>query len=91
VFEYHGWATLRDASVLDDADRADRAGDCLLTATLAKVHSLIESTDVRNDFQVAELSHANGAWHLHLSGYRNHRQGAVVELWQRLAETAPAS
>lgn len=88
MFEYHGWVTLRDAPELDDPDRA---GDCLLNSTLSRVRRLIDLDTVQNDLQVAELSQANAAWHLRLSGYRNHRQQPVIDLWHKVAETAPAS
>jgi len=92
VFEYHGWATLREAEEIDcPINDPARAGDCLRTTTLNSIGSLLESDGLRNVWQRAELSSANGAWHLHLSGYRNHRQALVLETWGRIGELAPGS
>ncbi|MGW7683049.1 Imm7 family immunity protein [Kribbella sp. NPDC054772] len=84
MFEYHGWATLRDSE-----DGYDGAADDLTHATYDAVQK--EIADLRNDLQVADLRIANGSAHLWLAGLRNHRQRDVIEVFQRIAGIAPWS
>ncbi|GAA1595595.1 Imm7 family immunity protein [Kribbella karoonensis] len=86
MFEYHGWATLRDTQ--DDWDRSGPADD-LSQSTYDAVAAAI--ADVRNDLQVADLRVVNGSAHLWLAGLRNHRQEPVIEVFRRIARLAPWS
>ncbi|WP_328999950.1 immunity 7 family protein [Kribbella sp. NBC_00709] len=86
VFEYHGWATLRDSR--DDWARSGPADDLSKAAYDAVTEAI---ADVRNDLQVADLRVVNGSAHLWLAGLRNHRQDPVVEAFRRVAELAPWS
>ena len=86
MFEYHGWATLRDAQ--DDWDRSGPADDLSQRAYDAVADAI---ADVRNDLQVADLRVVNGSAHLWIAGLRNHRQEPVVETFGRIAQVAPWS
>jgi hypothetical protein len=84
MFEYHGWATIRDA---EDAfgGKADDLSQGAYDAVLK------ELAGVRNDLQTADLRIANGSAHLWMAGLRNHRQDDVVEAFRRIAHAAPWS
>ena len=84
MFEYHGWATLRDAQ---DAfgGKADDLSQGAYDAVLKEI------ADVRNALQTADLRIANGSAHLWMAGLRNHRQDAVVEAFRKIAQVAPWS
>jgi hypothetical protein len=86
MFEYHGWATLRDAANPDDSAAADA-----LPATVDAIRRLLTDAGVNNDFQVADVRHANGQWQVWLAGYRNHRHTAVLDAWHAIGKTAPGS
>jgi hypothetical protein len=84
VFEYHGWATLRDS-----ADSFGGQADDLSHAAYDAVTREIAA--LRNDLQVADLRIANGSAHLWIAGLRNHRQDAVIEAFREVARLAPWS
>ncbi|TDW22204.1 Imm7 family immunity protein [Kribbella kalugense] len=84
MFEYHGWATLRDSQ---DAfgGKADDLSQAAYDAVVQEI------AGVRNDLQTADLRIANGSAHLWMAGLRNHRQDGVIETFRRIARTAPWS
>ncbi|NIK59388.1 Imm7 family immunity protein [Kribbella shirazensis] len=86
VFEYHGWATLRDSQ--DDWTTGEAADNLSKTAYDAVASAI---ADVRNDLQLADLRVVNGSAQLWLAGLRNHRQDDVIEVFQRIAQAAPWS
>lgn len=91
MFEYHGWATLRDSLPWLRPPGTPHPGgaDALTRSTLTIVQAEIET--VRNDFQIAEVQVLNGSAQLRLAGLRNHRRPAVIEVFRRVAEVAPWS
>ncbi|MEI8412009.1 Imm7 family immunity protein [Kribbella sp. CCNWLY201] len=84
VFEYHGWATVRDSQ---DAlgGKADNLSQDAYDAVLKELAGL------QSDLQTADLRIANGSAHLWMAGLRNHRQDTVVEAFRRIADAAPWS
>jgi Immunity protein 7 len=84
VFEYHGWATVRDSQDAFGAT-ADNLSHGAYDAVIKEIAS------VQNDLQTADLRIANGSAHLWMAGLRNHRQDAVVEAFRRIAHAAPSS
>jgi hypothetical protein len=84
VFEYHGWATIRDAQDAFGGKADDLSEDGYDAVTR-------EIADLRNDLQTADLRIANGSAHLWIAGLRNHRQDDVVEAFRKIAQAAPWS
>jgi hypothetical protein len=85
VFEYHGWATLRDSLDAFSSGTADDLSESAYDA-VAK-----ELADVRNGLQTADLRIVNGSAHLWIAGLRNHRQDSVIAAFRRIAQAAPLS
>jgi hypothetical protein len=84
VFEYHGWATIRETF------RAEELREDPAPATLEAVQRLIAPhSEMFN--RVADLRIANGDWHLWLAGLHNHRDEGVIDLFRGVAATAPGS
>lgn len=84
MFEYHGWATVRDS-----LDGDCEAADDLTHAAYNAVADALARVD--NRLQVADLCVVNGSCHMWLAGLRNHRQGAVIDVFRDIAATAPWS
>lgn len=84
MFEYHGWATVRDS-----LDGESQAADCLTQVVYNAVAEVLAS--VNDDFQVADLRVVNGSCHVWLSGLRNHRQSSVIDVFRDVATAAPWS
>ncbi|MBO4165024.1 MULTISPECIES: Imm7 family immunity protein [Micromonospora] len=82
MFEYHGWITLRSTAEAVDDDpplRLDEIQDLLDGLT---GHGLVD------------LRPVNGAYHVHLGGFPNHRGtfGAdILDLFTRIGQLAPGS
>jgi immunity protein 7 of polymorphic toxin system len=87
MFEFHGWATLRDsAAALDD--------DPLVTdAMVDQVRALLGEVAEAAGFTggLAEVRMVNGDWHVVLHGLRNHRQDWWVDVYARIAAAAPGA
>jgi hypothetical protein len=84
MFEFHGWATLRDRATADDLE------DDPSPETVERVRALLAAAP--SDFGgVADLRQSNGEWHVWLSGLRNHRQGWVADAFAQIARIAPGS
>jgi hypothetical protein len=84
VFEYHGWATVRDS--LDDGYEA---ADCLSQGAYDAVADALARAD--SDLQVADLRVVNGSCHVWLAGLRIHRQNSVIDAFGAIAKAAPWS
>ncbi|MFN8191857.1 MAG: Imm7 family immunity protein [Nocardioidaceae bacterium] len=85
MFEYHGWARVRDFLDTDHSEAADgltRAAHDVVLAALSRV---------TNDFQSTDLRVVNGSCHVWLAGLRNHRNDAVVDAFREIAVAAPLS
>lgn len=89
MFEFHGWATIRDLASWKDDEEA------LFTAdpseqTLSDLRNLMgDFESVRN--QVIDLRPANGEWHLWIAGFHNHRANRVTAFFEAVAALAPGS
>ncbi|WP_328994699.1 immunity 7 family protein [Kribbella sp. NBC_01245] len=85
MFEYHGWATVRDSS--------EAVGWVVADGLTKTAYDTVagEIAAITNDFQVADLRIVNGSCHLWLAGLRNHRQDAVIETFHSVARAAPWS
>jgi hypothetical protein len=81
VFEYHGWATVRDS-----LDGGSEAADGLSQAAYDAVADVL--VRVVNDFQVADLRVVNASCHVWLAGLRNHRQDDVIQVFREIAAEA---
>ena len=84
MFEYHGWATVRDSLEGDS-----KAAEGLTHAAYNAVADALARAD--NDFQVADLRVVNGSCHVWLAGLRNHRQNALIDVFRDIAAAAPWS
>ncbi|MEU1605684.1 Imm7 family immunity protein [Micromonospora matsumotoense] len=82
MFEYHGWITLRSTADAVDDDPPLR---------LDEIRNLINGF---TGYGLMDLRPTNGAHHVHLGGFPNHRgtRGAdVVDLFTRIGRLAPGS
>lgn len=84
MFEYHGWAHIRETAGLDDDD--------------ARLRSQVE--DIRRlladlgEYGLLDLRRLNGFPFLHVAGMPNHRGewGAqIIDLFRKVGEIAPGS
>ena len=82
MFEYHGWATILDSTGDEEFD------DDPSVATLDAVRRAM--ADARLEHRVA-LDVRNGSWFLAIHGLNNHRNPAVVRLFEAIARIAPGS
>lgn len=85
MFEYHGWATIRDSAGCEDEAEEDPA-----KATIASLQQSIRTFDGWSNLTV-DLRVANGAWHIWIAGFHNHRQNDVITFFESVARTAPGS
>ncbi len=86
MFEYHAWATLRDAANPDDDAIAEASA-----ATVSAIRLLLADPSVDNDFQSTDIRYVNGQWHVWLAGHRNHRNSDVLDAWRAIGIEAPGS
>lgn len=82
MFEYHGWATIRDTAGCEDppVDPVEETLDAIRREIVA----------LRME-RFASLARANIDWFLTISGLNNHRNPSVVALFERVARAAPGS
>ena len=82
MFEFHGWATIRDSAGYDS--------DTEVTAsTVRAIQSLIEAENRSN--HTADMRWANGELHVWLAGFHNHKDDTVLRAYSRIAEIASGS
>jgi len=84
MYEYHGWATIRDTP--KNADEDNICKTVKIINELIQVHSSF--------FDAIDLRAVNGAYHLWIAGYRNHKPEGVDDpkiFIEKLAEIAPGS
>ncbi|MBE2316680.1 hypothetical protein DVA67_011900 [Solirubrobacter sp. CPCC 204708] len=82
MFEYHGWATILDSTGEQEFDEDPSR------TTLNAVRNAMANSGLGN--RVA-LDVRNGLWFLAIHGFNNHRNPAVVELFEAVARIAPGS
>lgn len=70
MFEYHGWATVRDS-----LDGDSHAADDLSRSAYNSVADALARAD--QDLHVADMRVVNGSCQVWLAGLRNHRQNTV--------------
>ena len=86
MFEFHGWATIREAS--DESGEDELKLREIVEALTQHVSNMGWSTNK------AELSYINGSVHLIVSGLTNHRAteaSELFELYRNVARLAPGS
>lgn len=87
MFEFHGWVNVK----ADDSDDADID---ILYARLNELSDQIEkeitSTEWHNCI-VRLFKGLNGENHLIMTGFRNHRQQGIIDLFRRIAARQPLS
>lgn len=84
MYEWHGWATIRDTC--SDEDSIEWVSE----ATLSTVRSLL-TDQVSPPLEIGDLRCLNGDWQVWLAGYRNHRRRGLVPLYHAIALAAPGS
>jgi hypothetical protein len=87
MFEYHGWATLRDYAGVGPDEFADDPR----AETVDVVRLLLDREAVSNVWQSASVTSRNGCWQVEMQGVRNHRSDAVLEVWHALGQAASGS
>jgi hypothetical protein len=85
VFEFHGWATLRDRPY------GPPSATDVSEATLTQVKALLAGAPTDFVGGAGDLRSCNGDWHVWLAGLRNHRQPWVTEVYAAIATIAPGS
>ncbi|GHU60481.1 hypothetical protein AGMMS49975_29510 [Clostridia bacterium] len=86
MYEYHGWATLRETYL--NEDNFDEKIDEIVSV----IKSRIDEIGIDNG--LLDLRTVNGAYQLHLSGLLNHKGKRVYEifdLYDLIAKTAVGS
>jgi Immunity protein 7 len=81
VFDYHGWAVVRDDPYETDDGR--------LHATIERFRRRIG--EFNDGSGVTDVRGVNGAFHVWFAGNPNHRHECVFDLFPWLAEHAPGS
>lgn len=87
MYEFHGWATLREAAGEDGEDDQERA--LIMAEVRDRLNGLLWAP-----FAVARLDTLNGEHHLSLSGMFNHpgeRAQELFDLLQFVTTRAPGS
>ena len=84
MFEYHGWAVIR--SNWEDDDNYEENTARLFENLKEKISSLSES--MRKSFSYSEMNEMSA---ILVSGFRNHRQPEVIEVFEWLAEQSNSS
>ena len=82
VFEYHGWIHVREAAAATDDDDEKLA---------SMVDVIRRHIDQSAHAGLAELRYMNGTPFVHLGGFNNHRNDALVDLFARVGAIAPGS
>lgn len=84
MYEWHGWATIRDTATVGDVEEDPSP------AALSRVRALLaEQAAVANE--TADLRVANGEYHLWLAGMHNHQAPGILGLYRAVAAVAPGS
>jgi hypothetical protein len=82
VFEYHGWITVRETATATNDD------DELLPAMVDEIRRRIADAPVSYLFA---LEFMNGTPFVHIGGFHNHRNPAVLDLFRQIGRIAPGS
>ena len=85
MYEFHGWATIRETPSLADEENMDKVID--------SVNSFIKNLNWTSG-GVLDVRQINGEYHLSVSGFTNHKgkdAEDVLSLYQFLAQKAPGS
>ncbi len=83
MYEFHGWATVRDSAGSDDLN-PDPA-----PSTVDKVQELAREANGPN--HVVDARYANGEFHVWMAGSHNHTDQRVLQSFERIAKLAPGS
>ena len=86
MFEYHGWATLRETYA--NEDNFDEKIDQMIDSIKERINNL------GADNGLMDLRSVNGSYQLHLSGLLNHktpRADALLDLYAFISRTAVGS
>ena len=83
MFEFHGWATIRDTADCDDLQSEPKA------QTVERIRQLIAG--LRDHSRHTDLQWVNGALHLSLGGLHNHRRDQIAAFFTNVAAAAPGS
>ncbi|NQX67328.1 hypothetical protein HQN90_14500 [Paenibacillus alba] len=84
MFEYHGWATIRESTADDD--------EIKLLNAVNRIHEYIN--DLKWDSGVIDLKAVNGEFHFWLSGLDNHRPSGKydpIEIYKFIGSISPGS
>jgi hypothetical protein len=89
MFEFHGWATIRDRGSWESDEQAMFVDDPD-PETVGKIRTLMGAFDGVSN-HVTDLRQANGEWHLWIAGSHNHCDQRVVEFFGAVARSALGS
>jgi hypothetical protein len=89
VFEFHGWATIRDRASWKNDEEALFTNDPA-EQTLSALRKLMQEFEGVSN-HVTDLRPANGEWHLWIAGFHNHRDPQVTAFYEAVAALAPGS
>lgn len=84
MFEFHGWATIRQNTADSDQEQLD--------IIIQKIQ--LKITEFAWGSGLLSLNAANGSYYLHVGGFTNRRgdeAAEIVELYQWIGEIAPGS
>lgn len=87
MFEFHGWVSIKE----DDSDDADIG---ILDARLNEITDQIENQINRTEWPNCVLRvfrGLNGKNHLLMTGFQNHRQKEIIDLFHWIAARQPFS
>ncbi|MEU4092049.1 Imm7 family immunity protein [Streptomyces sp. NPDC026673] len=84
MFEYHGWISVRESAGADDDDRGDEHLRDIAEGIRCRVREL-------GSPYLMDLRWMNGELFLHLGGFSNHRDEAVLGFFEEVGERAPGS
>ncbi|MBE0339501.1 Imm7 family immunity protein [Paenibacillus sp. 23TSA30-6] len=85
MFEYHGWATIRESSSFEDDDEK-------LILVIQEIQNFLNELDWPSG--VLDLRAVNGDFQLWIAGLNNHKPTAKhnpIELLKKVGEFAPGS
>jgi hypothetical protein len=87
MFEFHGWVNIK----VDDSDDADiDILDTRLNELSEQIENKINNTESPNCI-LRLYRGLNGENHLIMTGFRNHRQQKIIDLFRWIAERQPFS
>lgn len=87
MFEFHGWVNIKE----DDSDDADiEILDARLNELSDQIENEINNTEWPNCI-LRLFRGLNGENHLIMTGFRNHRQNKIIDLFRWIAERQPFS